>query len=711
MYLKRLKLTNYRKFSTEQNVVEFVSSKILKKENETEGDIADIIFLDEAAVTCEEISSELDQIDVASDTTLIIGKNNAGKTTIITALSNLINHGNAFGASDFNYRYLKDFLSNYDIINPPKELPYIEFVITIELEENSNDRISNLIPFMLVEDVNDSELDICIRYEIVDAVFFQSEIKNLILKDKGDNLFGEFLKLLRNTDFELNYYDKNHNRLDIDFKLSNLMELQCIKANHLRNDHCLTDAFNKIINYRYEHVFKGEKVKVSKSLEEINDSLTCNIRKNHTNIISNVLKELISKKHMGVDLSADITFEKLMRDLIKYEYIEDDVNIPENQFGLGYTNLVMIIAAIMDYMERYPNSSFNSKVNLISIEEPETFMHPQMQELFIKNINEAIRVLLSSKDKDVNSQIIITTHSSHILNSKIHSANTFNNICYLYEEDQNAVVTNLSNKKVMPFESEDENSESFKFLKKHIKYKVSELFFTDAAIFVEGFAEDMIIPYYIEKREVMSKFYISMFNINGAHGFLYKRLVEALGIPVLIITDLDIKRQDENEDDIDIDDKKSKKATTFPQINCLKGKETTNATIIDFYGSTDLSDIPLKIEIGNLYLAYQGEINGYYATSFEEALILTNYDNDILNDLLKEMKPRIYSKVTGDMTDYNKNIESSYMWQAKLEKNKGEFASKLLYKVVNEEVEDKVPKLPKYIADGLDWLERKLGGE
>lgn len=51
----------------------------------------------------------------------------------------------------------------------------------------------------------------------------------------------------------------------------------------------------------------------------------------------------------------------------------------------------------------------------------------------------------------------------------------------------------------MPNESEDEESESFRFLKKHIKYKVSELFFSEAAIFVEGFAEDMIIPYYIEK--------------------------------------------------------------------------------------------------------------------------------------------------------------------------------------------------------------------
>lgn len=420
MFLKRLKLTNYRKFSAEQNVVEFISSKIVKKQEDENA---------EETVTTEEtkeVSGKIGEIDVASGTTLIIGKNNAGKTTIITALDNLINHSNAFGANDFNYRYLQEYLNDYDVNNPPVSAPYIEFKITIELEEDSSDRISNLIPFMLVEDIEDSELDICIRYEVGDLVFFQSEMKESFSEGKDKNAFAKFLNLLQDIDYTLNYYDKNLNRIDADFKLSNLMELQCIKANHLKNDHCLTDAFNKIINYRYDHVFQKEKKEITKELEQINSDLTQNISKNHTDVIRNVLKTLVSMERMGVDLSADITFDKLMKDLIKYEYIEDDTNIPEDQFGLGYTNLVMIIATIIDYMERYPDSSFNSKINLISIEEPETFMHPQMQELFIKNINEAIRVLLSSKDKDVNSQIIITTHSSHILNSKIHSTNTFN---------------------------------------------------------------------------------------------------------------------------------------------------------------------------------------------------------------------------------------------------------------------------------------------
>ena len=496
-----------------------------------------------------------------------------------------------------------------------------------------------------------------VGHEVVDLVFFQAEMKESFSEGKDKNAFAKFLNLLQNTDYTLTYYDKNLNRIDAGFKLSNLMELQCIKANHLKNDHCLTDAFNKIINYRYDHVFQKEKREITKELEQINSNLTQNISKNHTDIIRNVLKTLVSMECMGVDLSADITFDKLMKDLIKYEYIEDETNIPEDQFGLGYTNLVMIIATIMDYMERYPDSSFNSKINLISIEEPETFMHPQMQELFIKNINEAIRVLLSSKDKDVNSQIIITTHSSHILNSKIHSTNTFNNICYLHEEKRNASVANLCNKIVMPNESENEESESFKFLKKHIKYKVSELFFSEAAIFVEGFSEDMIIPYYIEKRKGLSKYFISIFNINGAHGFLYKRLIEALGIPVLIITDLDIKRKEESEEGTE-EDRKS--ATIYQQISCLDDCKTTNATIIDLYGKADISDIPNHIEKNNLYLGYQGEINGYYATSFEEAFILTNYDNALTNELLKELKPQIYKSIVGKNPKYEKNKENSY---------------------------------------------------
>lgn len=75
----------------------------------------------------------------------------------------------------------------------------------------------------------------------------------------------------------------------------------------------------------------------------------------------------------------------------------------------------------------------------------------------------------------------------------------------------------------MPNESEDEESETFRFLKKHIKYKVSELFFGSSNI-CRRICRRYDNPLLYRKREGLCKHFVSVFNINGAHGFLYKGL-------------------------------------------------------------------------------------------------------------------------------------------------------------------------------------------
>ena len=47
-----------------------------------------------------------------------------------------------------------------------------------------------------------------------------------------------------------------------------------------------------------------------------------------------------------------MNFQNLIRNIVKYEYVEKDKFIPENQFGLGYTNLMMIVADIITYITR-----------------------------------------------------------------------------------------------------------------------------------------------------------------------------------------------------------------------------------------------------------------------------------------------------------------------------------------------------------------------
>ena len=677
MYLKSLRISNFRKFGTNNNVIEFVDAQGYEK------------------YKCSE------KFNIATTTTLIVGKNNVGKTTVIEVLDKLINRERAFKATDFNFIYLRELLSTYSLVVGELDkvkLPCMEFIVEIGLDKGNDDLITNIIPFMLLEDVEKGKLDIKIRYEVREAEELRKEIENLFAQQyPRDLLFNKFLELLDKTPYVVNYYNKNDQQ--VDFTLKDLIELRPIKANIIEGDRCLSKAFNKIVKYRYNvSLNQGEKT-LEAEIIKINGKLSSSIKNKHTKPINETLKKIVSDDKMKVQLRADLSFQKFLDDLVRYEYVEKDISIPEDQFGLGYTNLMMIIAELMEYMERYPDDSFNSKINLISIEEPETFMHPQMQELFIKNINDAIIALLEIKHKNVNSQLIITTHSPHILNSKVHSGNTFNNINYMTVLSNYTNVINLNDEKIVPDSKNIEDD--LKFLKKHIKYKVSELFFSDAVILVEGLTEYTLLPYYLEADEKLNKYYVSIFNINGAHALVYRKLLQELGIPVLIITDLDIKREkwEKGEDN-------KNKRNGFQQISHLDNRITTNETLKYFNHNKDsIQDLREYIEEDNIIVVYQGKISYYYATSFEEAYILTNYNNDILNATLKKLRRNIYKDIVGNK-EYRNNRKNSYKWQCKLEKSKSDFANELLYRILTTEKE--IPKLPKYIQNGFNILAKKL---
>lgn len=705
MYLKSISIENFRKFRDKDNVIEFIDANDYKK-NAENGDI-----------------------NIAPVTTLIIGKNNSGKTTVIEALNKLINES-IFKATDFNFTYLKELLGLYKdeyLDNEDIELPFLRFVITIGIDNNEDDFLTNIIPFMSLEDTYRSEVDIIIKWEIKDKALFVKDLKSFNKKNFKNQRFDRFLELINNTDFEMAYYNSNEEKRK-NFALKKLMQLTPIKANNIGNSSCLSEAFRKIIEYRYKEIIEDNIVDaLDDEIIAINEKLTLNITEHHTKSINDSLSKVIMNEKCQVLLKSDLDFSKLIKNVIKYEYVEGDNNIPEQQFGLGYTNLMMIIAEIITYMEKYPETSFNSQVNLISIEEPETFMHPQMQEQFIKNINEMISSLLKNKNKHVNSQIIITTHSAHILNSKIHAGETFNNINYItsVKGDSKAICLNddviVPTKKVLETDktieevetaeevaaeiTEDSRIQELKFLRKHIKYKVPELFFADAIIFVEGITEYTILQYYIDKNEKLNKYYISVILVDGAHAKVYENLINVLRVPTLIITDIDIKREKWEKGE-----EEKQKKTAYPQMTSteLGRRVTTNETLNHFYGTNIVSEIMESgyKEIFNLMITYQKDlIENYYATSFEEAFILTNSKNEILQNVLIKLKPSIYKEIISN----GGLILNSFMLQRKLSSSKSDFANTLLYEILICDDDDNNPKLPQYIEDGLKFLEKKLG--
>lgn len=787
MFLKSITIENFRKFGDENK---------LKNNNTVE-------FVDAADYNKEFLENQ--KINIAPKTTLIIGKNNSGKTTVIQALDKLIN-GYSFLSNDFNFNYLARLLERYAKVKladePTIETPQMTFSLVIGLATGDKDDIdedilTNIMPFMNLSDANESAVTIRINWEVQEKQLFINDLDKLFKKtyDKGV-LFDKFLELIDESKYKATYYNEKNEK--IEYSIKNLIEIASIRANKITNDSCLSESFAKIVEYRYKNCRESQnedQQKISSELDDgiidINKKLTQYVTDNHTKSFNNSIKKMMASEKCQILLKADLTFKKLITSVIQYQYLEGSASIPENQFGLGYTNLMMVIAAIISYMEKYPESSFNSKINIISIEEPETYMHPQMQENFIKSINDMISSLLIDKDKHVNSQIIITTHSAHIVNSKIHQGNTFNNINYIVEVNGTASVVCLKDEDIIALtkeqlqkvekihkekkskqtqahsdESKLQNSveiqcshglvteradrtenkgdtcvisektfmqdtpekaiknnkmseeellskyNDLSFIKKHIKFKVSELFFADYAIFVEGVTEYTLLQYYIEKNSVLSKYFGTVLLVDGCHSKMYENLIRLLKIPTLIITDLDIKREEK--------EKSENQDCCYVQIDKanIADRNTTNESLKHFYcasgkaASTKILKISDMIKKGyitknKLIIATQLRvIENYYATSFEESFILTNYRNDILVGVLKQLKPNIYQNVINN----GGLIKNSYKFQAKLSEDKSEFANNLLRQmIINDTLTEKAnPKLPRYIEDGLIFLCKKL---
>jgi predicted ATP-dependent endonuclease of OLD family len=735
VHLESITIKNYRKFRYEDNTICFVKPETIASSSQTESVIA-------------------------PSTTLIIGKNNAGKTTVVNALK-LLCHNEQPSASDFNISYLnelfnrykKAFESNNDTKFEGLETPNLEFTLIIKVDFSDQDLMTHISPFVSIREPDDGysvSVRIVVKIVLGDDPAFKDNVNNIFRsgeQQSREESFEKFYALLskesrvNKTDrplYQIKFLDCNDEVTD-KFSLKSLINIKEIKANRHLKEGVLSDVFNKIVAFQFTND-QNSRSNLENSIKDINNKISRNIeiKSDH---ISNVLAEVESKEKVNINLSGNVTYDAVMRGLIKYNFMDGDDYIPEDQFGLGYINLLNIIGEIIHFVDSYDGESHRSAINILFIEEPEAFMHPQMQEFFIKRIDNAVTKALeianeSSRDaKTLQCQIVITTHSSHIVNSKIHSSNTFNNLNYLTSINKSTKAINLTDADVVSSGDANEQQKNLNFIKKHIKYKVSEIFFSDAIVFVEGITEETLLNYYLEAHPKLRNYYISVFNINGAHGKLYLSLVKKLSVPSLMITDIDIKREKCEKGEKHKDNESCTvcgqlgkegdnpcvhgSKPVFAQITNLKDRVTTNQTLIGFNQemrkksfdeANQLDDIDF-FEDDNLYVVFQKEaIHEQYATSLEEAFILTNYQNDIVNDAITETKPEIYNTVLNvDSLKGRKNlIEHSYKLQKKLSDSKSDFSNHLLFGILSAQEDDEIPKLPNYLVSGLDWLVSKL---
>lgn len=402
-----------------------------------------------------------------------------------------------------------------------------------------------------------------------------------------------------------------------------------------------------------------------------------------------------------------------------------DELLPENSIGLGYQNLQSLSFQLVSFRSARLNPPKGSPaaVHLVMLEEPEAHLHVQVQRVFPQKAHALI-----SPDAtlygNLGAQLLICTHSSHLAH-----ADRFTRLRYVRRVPRNdsnkmscTEVINLAD----AFGTDDETRI---FAERYFRVQHTDLLFADAAVFVEGTAERMLIPLFIERDfPELSKKYISLLDIGGSHAHRLRPLVERLGIPTAVITDLDpvVPRKTDKGRTVraavhiagqeDLECGNDTLTSWHPQLNDFQAFRAPTPAQLEW-----ASDTGLKVRF-----AWQLPVvaaSNQWPSSFEDALVLSNIKwFEELEKLEKLEKLETESakdggrkkalrgeirKVVDAVVDHPKHdelLEALHKLLHSRKFSKGDFAATIFERISNGEA----IVCPPYIADALVWLETEL---
>lgn len=387
-----------------------------------------------------------------------------------------------------------------------------------------------------------------------------------------------------------------------------------------------------------------------------------------------------------------------------------ELSLPEKYNGLGYQNLISIIFKLIRFRDEWMNvgKSFTQNtgttedkdfepLHLVLIEEPEAHLHAQVQQVFI---NQAYNVLRNNenlkKNSNFSTQLIISTHSNHIAHEvDFKSLRYFKRLIAINGDINTSTVINLSE----TFGSENETT---RFTTRYLKTTHCDLFFADAVILVEGPVERMLVPYFIKQHKILNNCYISILEIGGSHAHRLKPLIENLGIITLVITDLDsINKKEIGSEKVQPEKSKEYRTGNDTLKKWLPSKENLDELFELKESDKEHSSLPIKVAF-QIPLQINGKTqNIVYPYTFEDSLVMEN--RNIFQKL--SVTTGLLGKMISSAkeTDIEKSAKEMYDSITAKGVKKAEFALELLY----FEEPNKL-KTPKYIKEGLDWLEKRL---
>nr|WP_314839388.1 AAA family ATPase [uncultured Flavobacterium sp.] len=659
-------------------------------------------------------------LNIEDDITLIVGKNNTGKTSLFEAI-NIFAKSQEISFEDFSqsayfaFNRLLIFINNIDfksISEKRKEIfekiiqnqtPKVQLYIEVEYDIQ-NDSLINLSEFITDLDENRNDATILISYESNNSLVLFSSFLN---REKKEVNLISWLKQNVKTFYKIKCFavDKDSDfkkEIDLSFrtKIEKIVSFEDIKASRTLDD--TKSDKNKTLATGFSHYYRerdqtrGDVKRLEETLTKVSESLKIEYEV--------VLKDVITDLNdfgastpitiPQIEIDSEFNSESVIKNNIKYYYKHEGINLPESYNGLGYSNLIFMVLELTSFIERFKNSSEEKKSEFLTIliEEPEAHMHPQMQQVFITQITKKIN---KAKKEGINIQLIITTHSSHIIaEAGIDLYKGFDRIRYFNKNDGSLEINDFNN-----FKQQENDKETFRFLKQYLNLHKCDIFFADKVIMVEGVTEKMLLPLMINKVATsLNNNYISILEVGGAYTHKFKDLLTFIKVKTLVITDID-----------SVDPLNRRKSCATNILDAV----TSNATLKKWIPKKALiSDLNLtKVEEkfdGNFirvcYQIAECEDNSHVARSLEEAIINKNFNffKNSFTELNQNGEKTVVQVKSKFELLKNENLEGN-IDVYKLSPNSDE-KSQFTFDLMTFKSEELDWEVPLYIEEGLKWL-------